>query len=97
MRRSPLEEVLESTSRMDVLCCLLDHGPRAMSDVSIETGEPIKAVRYWVRSLESFGLVEELADHDGGEPLHVATLDERPDWVRCVIEHSRARRRLDSE
>lgn len=97
MRRSPLEKVLEHNGRLDVLCCLLEDGPLVMSQVIARTGESFKAVRYWLRGLESFGLVEKLADPAGGEPLHSATPDEQPDWMRCVIEYRRARRRMDSE
>lgn len=97
MRRLPLEKILEHNGRMDVFCRLLDEGPLMTSQVAAETGEPTKAVRYWLRSLESVGLIKELADPAGGEPLHAASLDVLPEWMRCVIEHSRARHRLGSE
>jgi predicted transcriptional regulator len=97
MSFSPLEMALRHNGRLDVLCCLLDDGPLVMSQLITKTGEPFKAVRYWLRGLESFGLVEKLADPAGGEPLHSASLDEQPAWVHYAIEYCRARRRLDSE
>jgi hypothetical protein len=69
----------------------------SLSSITIaRAGKPPKAVRYWIRSLEAVGLVEELADPAGGKPLHAA-FDELPESMRCVVEHCRARRRLASE
>jgi hypothetical protein len=39
-----------------------------------------------MRLLESFSLVEKVADPGGQDPLYVVTLDEHPDWVREVID-----------
>lgn len=75
--------------RLDVLCCLLDGGPLAVPQLAARTGELPQTVRYWVRLLESYGLVEALADLDGGEPLYAVTLDEHPDWVREAVEEHR--------
>ncbi|HET8861786.1 MAG TPA: hypothetical protein VFM94_00875 [Solirubrobacterales bacterium] len=67
------------------------------SQLTATIGASSAAVRYWLGGLESFSLVEELADPDGGEPLYAATLEEHSYWVRITFEALRARRRLDSE
>jgi hypothetical protein len=74
---------------LDVLCCILDGGPLAVPQISARTGSPVNAVSYWLKLLDSFGLVEKLGDLDGCSPLYVATLDEHPDWVREAVEEHR--------
>ena len=76
---------------MDVLCCLLDGGPLGVLQIAKRIAEPYPAVRYWARQLESFSLVEKVADLDGQEPLYVLTLDEQPEWVREMVEEHRRR------
>jgi hypothetical protein len=84
-----LETIVKHDGRLDLLCCLLDGGPSAVPQLTARTGESSQAVRYWVKLLDSFNLVEKLADLDGGEPLYAVTLDEHPDWVRETIEEHR--------
>lgn len=82
--------------RLDVLCCLLDGGPLAVRQLSVRTRNSISAVGYWIKLLESFCLVEKIADFGDGEPLYVASLDEHPDWVREAVEDHRAVQKPDS-
>lgn len=78
-------------ARLGLLCCLLDGGPLGASQLTARTDESAPAVRYWIRLLESFNLVEKLGDLDGVEPLYIVTLDEHPDWVRETVEEHRRR------
>jgi DNA-binding transcriptional ArsR family regulator len=86
---SALEAIVRHDGCLDVLCCILDGGPLSVSQLSARTGEPVSAVDHWVKLLHAFGLVEKVADLDGGEALHAATLDEHPEWVREAIEEHR--------
>jgi DNA-binding transcriptional ArsR family regulator len=88
---SSLESIVKHDGRLDVLVCLLDDGPLAVPQLTARIGESSQAVRYWLRLLDSFGLVERLADLDDGEPLYALTLDAHPDWVREAIEEHRRR------
>lgn len=90
MSPSALEAIVHHEGRLDVLCCILDGGPLAVPQLSARTGGPLHAVGHWVKLLESFGLVEKIADLDGGEPLYAVTLDDQPDWVRVAVEKHRA-------
>jgi DNA-binding transcriptional ArsR family regulator len=82
---------LEHEGRLDVLCCILDGGPLAISQLSARTGLPLQAVSHYLKLLESFGLVAKLGDPGGGEALYAATLDDHPDWVREAVEEHRRR------
>lgn len=82
---------MKHDGRLDVLCCILDGGPLAVPQLSARTSKSLKAVGHYVKLLESFGIIEKIADLDGGEPLYVATLDEHPDWVREAVEEHRRR------
>jgi hypothetical protein len=42
-----------------------------------------------MRLLESFSLVEKVADLYGQEPLYAVTLEDHPDWVREAIDEHR--------
>jgi Bacterial regulatory protein, arsR family len=86
---SALEAIVRHDGRLDVLCCILDGGPLAVPQLSARTSQSPKAVAHYLRLLESFDLVEKVADLDGGEPLYVATLDEHADWVREAVEEHR--------
>jgi hypothetical protein len=86
-----MEAIVKHDGRLDVLCCILDGGPLAASQLSARIGRPLKAVDHYVKLLDSFGLVKKLGDLDGGEPLYAATLDEHPDWVREAVEGHRRR------
>jgi DNA-binding transcriptional ArsR family regulator len=87
---SALEAIVKHDGRLDLLCCILDGGPLSVAQMSARTGEPASAVDHWVELLGTFGLVEKVADLDGGEPLYAATLDEHPAWVREAIERHRS-------
>jgi DNA-binding transcriptional ArsR family regulator len=89
MSPAALEAIVKHDGRLDVLCCILDGGPLAIRQLSARTGGSLQAVGHWVKLLESFDLVEKIADLDGGEPLYAATLDSHPDWVREAIEEHR--------
>jgi DNA-binding transcriptional ArsR family regulator len=88
---SALEAIVRHDGRLDVLCCILDGGPLAVTQLSARTGKSLKAVSHYVKLLESFDLVEKIADLGGGEPLYAATLDKHPDWVREAVEEHRRR------
>jgi len=90
LSRSGLEAIVKHDGRLDILCCILDGGPLAVPQLSARTGASRKAVSHWVKTLESFGLVEKIADLDGGEPLYAATLERHPDWVREAVEGHRS-------
>lgn len=89
MSSSALEAIVKHDGRLDLLCCILDGGPLSVPQMSARTGGPASAVDHWVKLLGTFGLVEKIADLDGGEPLYAATLDEHPGWVREAIEEHR--------
>lgn len=81
---------MKHDGRLDVLCCLVGGGPLGIPQVAARINEPAQTVRYWMRLLESFRLVEKMGALDGGEPLYVVTLEDHPDWVREAIdEHCR--------
>jgi hypothetical protein len=84
-----LEAIVKHEGRLDVLCCILDGGPLAVPQLSARTGDSPQAVGHNVQLLESFGLVEKIADLDGSEPLYVATLDKHPRWVWQAVEKHR--------
>jgi hypothetical protein len=86
---SRLEAIVKHDGRLDVLCCLLDGGPLGVPQVAARINEPAQSVRYWVRLLESFSLLEKVADLYGQEPLYVVTLQDHPDWVREAIDEHR--------
>lgn len=85
---SPLETIVRHEGRLDVLCCVLDGGPLAATQVSARIGKPARLVRHWLELLDAFDLVEALGALDSGDPFYVATLDDHPDWVRATVaEH----------
>jgi DNA-binding transcriptional ArsR family regulator len=65
---SPLEGVVKHGGRLDILACLVDGEPLAVSQLSAETGLSRTAVRHHIKLLDSFDLVER-TDGLGGEPL----------------------------
>ena len=89
MSSGRLEAVVKHDGRLDVLCCLDDGGPLGIPQVAARLTEPAQTVRYWMRLLESFHLVEKVGDLGAGEPLYAVTLDEHPDWVREVVDEHR--------
>jgi predicted transcriptional regulator len=84
-----LEAIVKHDGRLDVLCCLLDGGPLDVPQVAARINESAQAVRYWMRLLESFSLVEKVADLYGQEPLYTLTIQDHPDWVREAIDEHR--------
>ena len=86
MSSARLEAIVKHDGRLDVLCCLIDSGPLGIPQVAARTIAPAQTVRYWMRLLESFSLVEKVADLGGQEPLYVVNLNEHPDWVREAID-----------
>jgi predicted transcriptional regulator len=84
-----LEAIVKHDGRLDVLCCLLDGGPLGVSQLAARINESVQAVRYWVRLLEAFSLIEKIADLHGQEPLYAVTLQDHPDWVREAIDEHR--------
>lgn len=89
MSSSRLEEVVVHPGRLGLLRCLLDDGPSGASRLSARIGEPLALVHYWIKLLESCGLVRNLADPGARKPLYAVTLDEQPDWVRETVEGRR--------
>lgn len=89
MSSARLEAIVRHDGRLKVLCCLLDGGPLGIPQVAARISEPVQTVRYWMRLLESFSLVEKVGDLGSGEPLFVVTLGEHPDWVREAIDEHR--------
>ena len=88
---SQLEFVVKHDGRLNLLCSLLDNGPLSVPQISARIGESLQAVRYWVRLLDSFDLIEERGAQDDGEPLYAARLDDQPDWVREAVNQHRPR------
>jgi DNA-binding transcriptional ArsR family regulator len=86
---SSLEAIVKHGGRLDVLCCLIDAEPQAVTQLSAKIGKPRAAVSYWVKLLEAFGLVEKAGDLGDGKPLYAARLDGHPDWVREAVEEHR--------
>jgi DNA-binding transcriptional ArsR family regulator len=86
MDTSRLEAVIRHNGRLKVLSCLWDGGPLSASQIAARIEESVQAVTYWVKLLDSFNLVEHVADSAGDQPMYVLTLDEHPDWVREMIE-----------
>lgn len=91
MDSARLEAIVKHDGRLDVLCCLLDGGPLAISQVATRINKPDQTVRYWMRLLESYGLIEKVGDRDGRKPLFAVTLEDQPDWVEEAIEAHRSR------
>jgi predicted transcriptional regulator len=79
--------------RLNLLVCLSSNGPLSVVQLAARIGESVPTVRYWVRLLDSYGLVEALVgrDEEAEEPSYVLTLDEHPDWVREAIAQHRPR------
>jgi DNA-binding transcriptional ArsR family regulator len=88
MMASPLEAIVKHDGRLDILCCLLDGGPRAIMQLSAQTGMSPAEVGHHIELLNLFDLAER-ADGVAGEPLYQATLENRPDWVRQAVERHR--------
>jgi DNA-binding transcriptional ArsR family regulator len=86
-----LEMVVKHGGRLNVLRCLLDGGPLSVSQLAARIGEPAQAVRYWVRLLDSFDLIEEREELNDGQPVYVANLDDQPEWIREAVRHRRPR------
>jgi hypothetical protein len=87
-----LRAIIRHEGRLDLLCCILDGGPLSASQLSSRTGKPPAAIKHWIASLESFDLLDVVADPGEGEPLYVVTLDEQPEWVREAVEEHHRRR-----
>jgi hypothetical protein len=75
--------------RLDVLCCILDDGPLTTQQISARIGRSLRSVAYWLDLLDSFDLVTEVDELDGGEPTFAINLDGHPDWVHEAIERHR--------
>ncbi len=91
MTPSPLEQIVEHDGRLNLLACLSRNGPMSVPQLAAQIGESVPAVRYWVRLLDSRGLVKALVEGAEEEPSYVLTLDEHPDWVREAIALHRPR------
>jgi predicted transcriptional regulator len=63
---SSLGGIAKHTGRLTLLACLADNEPLSISQLSAKTGLSRTAVRYHVRLLASFGLVER-EGKQGGE------------------------------
>jgi hypothetical protein len=92
MSSARLETIVKHDGRLDVLCCLVDGGPLGIPQVAARITKPAQTVHYWMRLLESFSIVEKIADLHGLEPLYVVTLEDHPDWVEEAVKEHRRRR-----
>jgi predicted transcriptional regulator len=78
---------VEHDARLSILCCLLgNREPLALSQVSAQTGLSPIQVKYHVRILDVFCLVEKRRAGDSGKARYAAQLDEQPNWVRAPIQ-----------
>ena len=91
MMSARLEFVVEHDGRLNLLCCLLDAGPLSTRQIAARIGESAQTVRYWIRLLGAFDLVEERGELEGGDPLYVAALDAGPNWVGDAVRRHRPR------
>lgn len=84
---SPLERIVTHDFRLDILCCL-DGVALTISQVSAKIGKKEKHVAHHVKLLDSFELVGQEGEAEGGQPLYAARIKEHPTWVvRAVNEY----------
>ena len=83
---SPLELVVKDSSRLDIVCCLIDGERLTFPQINARTGLFQSTVLDGLRLLKDFKLIVEVDHLEDGEPLYAATLDDHPDWVREAIE-----------
>jgi len=87
-----LETVVHHGGRLNILRCLVDNGDQSVPQLAARTGDPGRAVHYWVRVLENFDLVKRVGEEGRQRrPIYSASLDGHPEWVRKAVEDHRPR------
>lgn len=74
MRFLPLRSVVEHPARLAILACLDRQSPQTMVQVRIATRLDEKVLAYHMKTLDTFGLVQQKGSTDDGEPLYVGRL-----------------------
>jgi len=87
-----LETVVRHEGRLNVLCCLLDYGNQSASQLAARTGDSMQAVGYWIKVLQNFGLVVQVAEiGQHRQRIYSASLDGQPQWVLEAVQNHRPR------
>ena len=87
-----LETVVHHDGRLSILCCLVDNGDQSIPQLAARTGDSRQAVHYWVKVLENFGLVKQVAEEGRHrQRIFSVSLDGHPQWVRDAVEEHRRR------
>jgi DNA-binding transcriptional ArsR family regulator len=87
---APLEPLVKNDMRLDLLSCLVDGESLTIQQLSARTGKEDRHVCHHMKLLESFGLVEQNGNVEGGQTLYVARLSAHPEWVaEAVRDHRR--------
>jgi hypothetical protein len=82
----PPRAIVEHAIRLDMLCCLREHGPMTVPGLAIQLRRVPIAVAVLMEPLVTHKVVTDTGDRIGEEPLYEFRLDDQPAWLREAVE-----------